>query len=221
MPDFEELPFFQRPDLTPYLIHLTRNTKTENGRSAFKNLVKILQTGRIRGSENKKGKGYIKGPNRAACFMDVPFYALKYVLNAQDSDPDDPRYEAFGIFVIKKNAYKKGCRPVLYLSNKELKNLGIPKNEWWRVVRLEADGESWISWLHEREWRAKGDYPLSPKPGVLVKNSNYAEKLRKLLDDEPEKFKVRPRTVIPLTIVCQGLPHLPRTRKRKKERAGS
>lgn len=185
------------------------------------NLVKILQTGNIRGSENKKGKGYIKGPNPAACFMDVPFYALKYILNAQDSDPDDPRYEAFGIFVIKKNAYKKGCRPVLYLSNKELTKLGIPKDEWWRVVRFEAGGKSWISWLHEREWRSKGDYPLSRNPGVLVKNSNYVQKLRKLLDDEPEKFKVRPRAIIPLTILCQGLPHLPRTAKRQKLRGRS
>lgn len=102
MPDFEKLPFFERPDLTPYLIHLTRNTKAENGRSAFKNLVKILRTGKIRGSKNGKGKGYIKGSNRAACFMAVPFYALKYILNADNSDPDDPRYEAFGVLVIKK-----------------------------------------------------------------------------------------------------------------------
>lgn len=221
MPDFEELPFFQRPDLTPYLIHLTRNTKAENGRSAFKNLVRILQIGKIRGSENGKGKGYIKGPNPAACFMDVPFYALKYILNGQDSDPEDPRYEAFGIFVIKKNAYKKGCRPVLYLSNEELRKFRIPKDELWRIVRFEAGGKSWISWLHEREWRCKGDYMLSAKPGVLVKNSNYAQKLSKLLDKEPENFKVRPRAIIPLTILCQGLPHLPRAGQTRKIRRSS
>jgi hypothetical protein len=44
-------------------VHLTKNTKAENGRSAFKNLVKILRTGKILGSENKKGKGFIKGPH--------------------------------------------------------------------------------------------------------------------------------------------------------------
>ena len=44
MPEFEELPFFKRPDLTPYLVHLTKNTKSENDRSAFKNLVNILRT---------------------------------------------------------------------------------------------------------------------------------------------------------------------------------
>ena len=83
------------------------------------------------------------------------------------------------------------------------------------MVRFEASSDGWISWLHEREWRSKGDYPLSPKPGVLVRNSVYAEKLRKLLAKEPKKFKVHPRAIIPLTILCQGLPQLPKSEKKK------
>ena len=47
LPDFEELPFFERLDLTPYLIHLTKNTKAKDDCSAFDNLVNILRTGRI------------------------------------------------------------------------------------------------------------------------------------------------------------------------------
>lgn len=216
-PEFEDLPFFERPDLTPYLVHLTKNTKAENDRSAFENLVNILKTGKIRGSKNKKGKGFIKGTHPAACFMDVPFYALKYILNDKNSRPSKPRYEAFGVFVIKKNAYRKGCRPVLYLSNSELKKLCIPEDQWWRVVRFEASSDGWISWLHEREWRSEGDYPLSPKSGVLVKNSVYAEKLVRLLARDPEKFKVHPRAIIPLTILCQGLPQLPKNKKKKRK----
>jgi hypothetical protein len=57
-PDFEDLPFFERPDLTPYLIHLTKNTKADDDYSAFENLVSILQNGEIWGS--KKEKGFIK-----------------------------------------------------------------------------------------------------------------------------------------------------------------
>jgi hypothetical protein len=30
-PEFEDLPFYERPDLTPYLVHLTKNTKQEDG----------------------------------------------------------------------------------------------------------------------------------------------------------------------------------------------
>ena len=35
LPEFEDLPFYDRPDLTPYLVHLTKNSKKEDGFSAF------------------------------------------------------------------------------------------------------------------------------------------------------------------------------------------
>jgi hypothetical protein len=149
--------------------------------------------------------------------MDLPFYSLKYVLNEENSNPAAPRYEAFGVFVTKKHAYTEGCRPVLYMSDKELRQLGIPKDELWRVVRFEASDEGWISWLHEREWRCKGDYTLPTNAGVLVKNWKYVERLNKLLRDKPKKFEVHPRAIIPLTILCQGLPHLPRSEKKRKK----
>lgn len=212
-PDFEDLPFFERPDLTPYFIHLTKNTQAEDDFSAFENLVSILQRGEIWGSTKKRG--FVKGPHRAACFMDVPFHSLKYILNKENSNPKAPRYEAFGVFVTKKHAYKEGCRPVLYMSNKELKQLCIPEAELWRVVRFEADDEGWISWLHEREWRCKGDYTLPTNAGVVVKNSTYVERLNERIRKEPKKFKVHPRAIIPLTILCQGLPHLPRSSKKR------
>jgi len=201
-PEFEDLPFYERPDLTPYLIHLTTNTKAKDENSAFDILVSILKTGKIRG-----GQGFIKGQNPAACFMDVPFYSLKYILNKENTNVEEPRYEPFGIFVTKKYAYSKGCRPVLYLANKEVQLLRIPDSELWRVVRFEVSDEGWISWLHEREWRVKGDFALPSKLlGVLVRNPSYAEKLQKLI--AKSEFKVKPRSVIPLTVLCQGLPLL-------------
>jgi hypothetical protein len=207
LPDFEDLPFYDRPDLTPYLIHLTKNTEAEDEYSAFDNLVSILKTGQIRGSTKKKG--FIRGPNPAACFMDVPFVSLKYILDKDNADPEDPRYEPYGIFVTKKYAYNQGCRPVLYLSNKEEKDLRIPDVELWRVVRFEVTDDGWISWLHEREWRCMGNFKLPKNTyGALVRNLREAERLQELIKEEPESFKVKPRSVIPLTIVCQGLPRL-------------
>ena len=214
-PEFEDLPFFERPDLTPFLIHLTKNTKADDEYSAFDNLVSILQHGEIWGSDTKKG--FVKGPHSAACFMDVPFYSLKYILNEENSAPNDPRYEAFGVFVTKRHAYKQGCRPVLYLSNEESRQLCIPRDQLWRVVRFEADDEGWISWLHEREWRCKGSYQLPPNAGVLVKNSSYVERLNERIWKKPKDFKIHPKTVIPLTILCQGLPLLPRSEKKRKK----
>jgi hypothetical protein len=203
---FEELPFSERPDLSPYLIHLT---KTSGGQSAFDNLVAILKSGVLKGSGSD---GFIKGPNKAACFMDVPFSSLKYILNEANSDPKAPNYEPYGIFYSKETLYKLGARPVLYLSNDELELLNFPDEELWRVVRLERSDEGWISWVHEREWRVKGDVKLPNSPyGVLVHNAKAAQELSALIFKDPDAFKVKPRSIIPLTVICQGLIYLPKT----------
>ena len=207
MPEFEDLPFDVRPDLSPFLVHLTKNTKREDKYSAFDNLVHMLKSGKIWGSDTKKG--FIKGPNKAACFMDVPLSSLKYIINIKDSDPDDPRYEPFGVLVTKKSAYSRGCRPVLYLSNSEVRTLSIPRDEQWRVVRLEVSGDKWISWMHEREWRCKKEFKLPNKIlSVFVRNTKYAEKLQKLISKKPKDFKTKPKSIIPLDIICQGLSYL-------------
>lgn len=204
-PDFEDLPFNVRPDLTPYLVHLTKNTKEADDFSAFDNLVHILEKGEIWGSSTKKG--FIKGPNKATCFMDVPFSAMKYVLNPTDTNPVNPRYEPYGIVVTKKYAYRNGCRPVLYLSNKELSELNIPKDHRWRVVRFERADDGWISWIHEREWRCRGHFDLPERSiAVLVKTTRDAEELTKRIQAKPKKFATIPASIIPLSVICQGFP---------------
>lgn len=117
------LPFFERPDLSPFLVHLTRRSQKPNKKSAFKNLISILKSGQI----NSSGPdGFIKGYKRATCFMDTPLSSLKYVLNERDTQLDNPRYEPYGVVITKKLAFKKGCRPVMYLSpNEEKKNRNI------------------------------------------------------------------------------------------------
>lgn len=202
LPEFDDLPFNVRPDLTPYLIHLTKSS--DDGNSAFDNLLSILKTGDILGSTTNKG--FIKGKNPATCFMDVPFVTLKYVLTPENTNPESPRYEPFGVFVTKRYAYKNGCRPVLYLSDEETEELGIPRKELWRVVRFELQRGGWISWLHEREWRCRGDFPLPEEVfGVLVRNTNDAKKLREKIEKRKNSFAAVPRSIIPLNVVCQGL----------------
>jgi hypothetical protein len=203
LPTFDDLPFNDRPDLTPYLLHLTKNTNKADEYSAYDNLVSILKKGEVCGSSH----GMIKGGHKAACFMDVPFASLKYVLTPENSGPKAPRYEPYGIAVTKQHAYKKGCRPVLYLSNYEVTRLRIPKPDLWRVVRFEvSEGGRWISWLHEREWRCKGDFKLPPSlHAAFVRNTDEAKQLTRELADEPTQFKCVPKSVIPFTVICQGL----------------
>jgi hypothetical protein len=204
LPEFDDLPFNARPDLTPYLLHLTKNSKMKDKYSGYDNLVSILKSGEIWGS--KPTQGFIKGSHTATCFMDVPFASLKYILTPKNSDPQRPRYEPYGIAVTKQHGYKKGCRPVLYLSNPELAAMKIAKTELWRVVRLEVSRKGWISWLHEREWRCKGAFQLPGRIQVaFVRTTKEARNLSEELVNNTSSFKCVPSAIIPLTVVCQGL----------------
>jgi hypothetical protein len=197
---FESLPFCERPDLTPYLIHLTRGTEAENGHTALDNLISILETGELRGSD--PSKAFIKGRRPAACFMDIPFGALKYLWLKRDN----AKYEPYGVAVLKPRAYEHGARPVLYLSNEELDRLSIREHddELWRVVRLEKDGDYWTSWLHEREWRCPDRFTLPPDPIVLVNTAQDVEELQAALAKRANA-KCHPRAILPLHVICQGL----------------
>ena len=85
------------------------------------------------------------------------------------------------------------------------------------VRRFEAGDEGWISWLHEREWRCKGNYQLPRNAAVLVRNSTYVERLHDRIRKASKEFKIHPRAIIPLTILCQGLPQLPKNEKKAKK----
>ena len=204
----EHLPYVERPDLTPFLIHLTKNTKADNESSAFDNLVSILKSGEIVASNKKKG--FIKGTNGATCFMDVPFMSLKYILNNDTANPNkNPKYEPFGVVIKKTTAYRKGVRPVFYLSNGELKEIGVPKEYLWRCVRFEGIETKAVNWTHEREWRAKGNFKLPKEPiAALVANTIYARKLEALISEQGSKFKAKPKSIIPINVITQGLVYL-------------
>lgn len=204
--DKTRLTFIERPDLSPFLIHLTKRSPEK---SAFENLIEILKSGKIKGSTT--ASGYVQGTVPAACFMDVPLGSLKYVLKKAQTKTTTgfPRYEPYGVLISKSWAYDAGARPVLYLSKDEQKkDLKVPSSELWRVVRFEGVSDSTIGWLHEREWRAKDNFPLpTPMLAVLVKSPAEAQELQKEMTDKPKAFKATSLSVLPLRIVCQGLPY--------------
>lgn len=60
--------------------------------------------------------------------------------------------------------------------------------------------------LHEREWRCKGNFTLPRAPqAVFVRNTREAERLTKEIAASKSEFRCRPRAVVPLTVLCQGL----------------
>lgn len=63
--DFKDLAFFERPDLTPYLIHLTKNTKAQ----VMSILRSTIPSAFCRQEEfwgSDKKEGFVKGPLRAS-----------------------------------------------------------------------------------------------------------------------------------------------------------
>ena len=85
--------------------------------------------------------------------------------------------------------------------------LEYPEDERWRVVRFEVSNNGWISWLHEREWRCAGRVSSSAASiRSLGRTAKEAEKLGKLIHESPNRFKAKPRSIIPLTVICKGLP---------------
>jgi hypothetical protein len=150
--------------------------------------------------------GFIKGPRRVVCFMDVPYLALKWILIEENSE----RYKPDGISVGKSWAYAHGARPVLYLSAEEQQTIGIPRKGLWRVVSLEYDFRHEADevtpirrsdWTLEREWRAQGEFRPPESCIVFVDRTSEVRRLLEAVRKKPNEFKTKPRGVIPLSLI--------------------
>lgn len=196
----KELPYYERPDLTPYLIHLT---KKFSQKTALENLISIFQDGVIKGTDSFIKNAAHGSEVKAACFMDVPFTALKYVCSPKNAE----RYQPYGVVVQKRGVYQQGGRPVLYLSDTECGTLRISLKQLWRVVSLEYDKkeDTWIDWQHEREWRCPKEFKLKKASCIaLVKSVKDVEELEARIDEMHNQFRCLPITIIPLEVICQG-----------------
>lgn len=137
--------------------------------SAMGVLKKILHDGIIKtGWSYRNHNPTIYGPKSAACFTEMPLYALieysKYRSNENYIEP-------YGIAFLKNELFEAGARPVIYgLSgtHKEanegdkifgigLRTLssecGIGLKEMYRYVYTSIKTRKRVDWTHEREWR--------------------------------------------------------------------
>jgi hypothetical protein len=95
----------------------------------------------------------------------------------------------------------------------------LSQEDQWRVVTLEKSEKGKLTdWVHAREWRAPGDFKL---PGnllaVLVRTPTEAKELQEIIADNADDFAVKPLSILPLEIVCQGLPY---TKRPSRKRVG-
>ena len=105
----------------------------------------------------------------------------------------------------KDHAFLNGARPVWYLPDKETVEINIQPDQKWRVARLEGMEETSIGWLHEREWRAKGNFVLPEKlEAVLVWDGDDAKDLTLDMHNNPSIYKTQPLSILSLEVLCQG-----------------
>ncbi len=136
---------------------------------AFEVLKKILHDGIIKaGWSFRNGKPTIYGSKAAACFTEMPLYALMEYAKSRNAEG----YVApYGIAFLKEELFRAGARPVIYglsISHKEAKKAdpnfgiglrslatssGLGNKEMYRYVYTSLGKEKNISWMHEREWR--------------------------------------------------------------------
>lgn len=161
-----------RSDMGARLTHLTRG---ESDKTAFDNLISILEDKRINGSTTQTG--FICGDTPAVCLQETPLSAIAEFMYNSPLETK-PKYEAYGLRFSKKFVYNKGGRPVIYGETEKLKSM-LPTEEYWRIVKLEiSDFEKVIDWTHEREWRVPNELCFEYKNiDIIVKNSTERERL--------------------------------------------
>jgi hypothetical protein len=147
------------------------------------NLIKILTDRVVRGSTRM-----ITGKRPVVCLFDVPIPELAAFVNANSRR----RYEPFGIAVKKRCAFAAGARPVIYMPNREAREL-FDDDQMWRVAALDLNRHPPLDWTFEREWRVEGDLPLDPRDTVaLVETWKDVDEVYDRFDGKPPCSGVMP-----------------------------
>lgn len=186
---------------TDFATRITHLTKSNNGLSAFQNLIKILSEKKLYGSTQKSG--FIVGTESAVCFQDVPLLSLaENIEYEKEHCTGKIRYEAYGLRFNKCHLYQKGARPVIYGETEYLKEI-LPETEYWRIVNHNlADVNHLIDWTHEREWRIKGSLEFKYKDiEIIVYSDDDYQNMVKYFQDNNPSALTEIHGIIPLQSV--------------------
>jgi len=196
----------RRSDISMGIVHLT---KGNDELSSIQVLIKILKEQKLIGSTNQVINGaqcgFICGNHPVVCFQDVPLHSLSenilFEQHIREDDPNSPkRYTPFGLRFDKRYIFQKGGRPVIYEKTDVAKSF-LPEEEYWRIVRLDLDnGNNIIDWIHEREWRIKGDLEFElGQVEVLLSNEKAFKKFFEFCEEEKMLYLLKEiKSIIPL-----------------------
>lgn len=132
-----------RHDISPFLVHFTRESETS---SAYDSLRRIISEQRV-----LAGNRYVRGGRKCVCLSEAPLGALEHGLI---NSTGFRRYSPFGLRFSKEWIFSLGGRPVIYQPDHDFAML--PEILQWRHVRFEL-GASTVDFTWEREWRLPCD----------------------------------------------------------------
>ena len=145
----------------------------EEDGTALQVLWKIIDDGHIRSTwAFRSGRPTIYGPRAVVCFTEMPLYAL---LDYAKKRADPSSVTAYGISIMKRDAFAVGARPVIYGLTGPYQEVredpnqpkdavkgwprflapacGIADHEQYRFVSFNLGSGKYSDWTHEREWR--------------------------------------------------------------------
>jgi hypothetical protein len=148
-----------RTDLTQWLVHFT---KPGLSGPAFDVLKEILKSGRVLPS---KAEHITRNdPAGAACFYEVPPQNWKELI-ATNPNLRQP----YGMIVGKKSFWWLGGRPAIYTEDSGSQDW--PKQHRYRLITTNLSSQPQpIDWMHEREWRIRGELVLGAPWGDPPRN---------------------------------------------------
>jgi hypothetical protein len=129
--DIEKILWF-REDISPFLVHLTKETGVDN--NAKTNLESILNTKELRYNNNnvsdaRFGHDYESlTPNiekdyfSAVCFTETPLNEIHSMLDIRGRNTN---LQPYGLVFLKKKLQEKGVSPVIYINNFNTNKLGL------------------------------------------------------------------------------------------------
>ncbi|MGH7307083.1 MAG: hypothetical protein ACREK6_00140 [Candidatus Rokuibacteriota bacterium] len=163
----------EKNDRFSWWYHSDDNYPIEPDGRAIQVLRKIIDDGHIRSTwAFRNGKPTVYGPRAAVCFTEMPLYALmEYAKRRADASS----VTAYGIALLKRDAFAFGARPVIYGltgRHEEVRDhrsqpedavrgwpriltpdRGLAEHEQYRYVSFNLGPGRYSDWTHEREWR--------------------------------------------------------------------
>jgi hypothetical protein len=184
-----------RDDYSPFVVHLTRDDRSDNGATALANFNSILRERRIRaynahclhGKKLKQLDLVQQNRCKVTCYTETPLDQIKHL--TQPIPGRSHNFDPFGFVFHKEFLLENNAQPVTYVNSYGPSNVvreGFDtafatakktghKGKTWRILPFVSALHERCDFGWEREWRIAGDlkFKLDDLVCVVLPETNY------------------------------------------------